>query len=160
MCKLDGFQHLLMDTNHNSILKAELGLWHQWYLPKNGLPQSVLDGRAAIVDLGAGNGETAQFYLNHGAKNIICIDSDTRLLHENFANNPRVTIIEAEIGLVKSDCEGGERNMIVEGAHGIPFRWHRLNNGFLVDNYIWRFEEDWGSLGERLRRRLVRTLAR
>jgi hypothetical protein len=104
MCTLDDFRHLKLDAIHRDILVGELELWHRVYLPIGNI----------VLDVGAGNGETAQFYLNHGAKKIICIESDAGLLCENFAHDPRIMIVPFGIDSIKVDAEGCEENMIIE----------------------------------------------
>src|SRR6059036_536600 len=96
MCTPDNYKHLWLeptpppryvdpaDKNH------ELDIWHQWYLPPDGV-----EGKT-VVDMGAGCGETAQFYLLHGAKHVIAIESETHFvdfLKHNFGEDPRVTIL-------------------------------------------------------------------
>src|SRR5689334_6249284 len=103
MCKLEDFDHLVLDQNHRHILETELDLWHRNY------PTGKY-----VLDIGAGNGETCQFFLNHGAKRVICIEPDAGLLIQNFAGDPRVTIVPFRVDAIKSDCEGGERNMAIE----------------------------------------------
>jgi hypothetical protein len=93
-----------MDEQHRYVLERELDDWHRNYLPI---------GRV-VLDIGAGNGETAQFYLNHGAEHVICIEPDANLLYENFGSDSRVTIVPMAVNSIKSDCEGGEMNMVIE----------------------------------------------
>ena len=43
--------------------------WEKWYLP--------IDVKGLIIlDVGAGEGESARFFLEHGAKKVICIEMD------------------------------------------------------------------------------------
>ena len=128
MCELEDFKHLELDDEHKNILENELRDWHEWYLP-------VGDN---VLDIGAGNGETAQFYLNHGAKKIICIEPKSELLTKNFGNDNRVIIVPYRVDNIKSDCEGGEKNMIVE-TH-FPFYIEQLKNSSLqsYNTNAWR----------------------
>ncbi len=160
MCTLEDFAHLKLDTYHSQVLKNELVKWHVYYLPRNGkLPDPVLKGTAAVLDIGAGNGETCQFYLNHGARRVICIEPMSNLLVENFGSDGRVTILPDYVGFIKSDCEGGERDMVVEGGHGVPSRWHVVQReNPSIYNRLWRFDEDWGPLYKKALRKLGRLL--
>jgi len=124
MCSLKDFEHLKLDEAHRPILLAELELWHKWYLPC---------GVECQLDIGAGNGETAQFYLNHGARHVICIEPDADLLYANFGRDPRVTIIPMALDGIKIDGEGCERNMSLE-TH-FPFKLEFAEQSILADIY-------------------------
>ena len=104
MCEIADFKHLRLDESHKAILEGELETWHRCYLPIG----------KVVLDIGAGNGETAQFYLNHGAEKVICVEPDAKLLRENFGEDPRVVIIPLAVDSIKSDCEGAEKNMVIE----------------------------------------------
>lgn len=90
---------------------GELPLWHKFYPTTSGV----------VLDVGAGNGETAQYYLNHGASHVICIEPEAELLEQNFGRDRRVTVIPGKVDLIKIDCEGAERDMVVE-SH-FPSAW-------------------------------------
>jgi hypothetical protein len=107
MCELKDFEHLKLDPYHRGVLERELGKWHKTYLP---LKRNI----ETVLDVGAGNGETAQFYLNHGAKTVICVEPDAKLLSENFANDPRIVIVPHAPDFIKLDGEGCERDMVFE----------------------------------------------
>src|SRR5205823_2373511 len=98
-----------------------------------------------VVDMGAGCGETAQFYLLHGAKHVIAIESEPRFvwfLRHNFGKDNRVTIVEAHVDHVKLDIEGGEKNMIVE-THFVPY-WKPIGvvgRGNAGPAELWRLEK-------------------
>jgi len=66
MCTLEDFRSLALTEQHRATLEGELDMWHKHYLP---IGQTVLD-------VGAGCGETALFYLKHGAQRVICIEAD------------------------------------------------------------------------------------
>src|SRR5437899_4882266 len=107
MCELKDFERLELDNSHRVTLEEELELWHRFYLPVG----------KTVLDLGAGCGETAFFYLNHGAEKVICVEGDpgaATLLRKNFGSDPRVTIIPEFINSIKMDIEGAEENMIIE----------------------------------------------
>lgn len=140
MCKVEDFEKLSMDSSHRTLIRNELdGEWHPSYLPKDpSLPQ-VKD--ATVLDVGAGCGETALFYLSHGAKRIIGIESDSEAL-EHFRNNyerdPRVLIIPEHIDIIKIDIEGAERGMLFE-TH-FPVRFKLLKHDH--ETRLWRVERD------------------
>ncbi len=134
MCEYPDFANLKLDPPHRKILKDELKQWHRVYLPKDGVEGTVLD-------VGAGNGETAQFFLNHGAQHVICVEPYSDLLTQNFGKDNRVTIVPKAVNLVKVDCEGGERNMVIE-VH-FQFRWMTLKQS--VNLKTIRLEEYWGN---------------
>jgi SAM-dependent methyltransferase len=135
MCRIQDFNRLELDNEHRLNLEAELEGWHKWYLP-------VED---TVLDVGAGCGETAFFYLNHGAKKVICVESDPKaveLLRTNFGGDHRVVIVEAHVDSIKIDIEGSERNMILE-TH-FPFKLKKVAT--LIPNVvIWKLREDWGN---------------
>lgn len=108
MCQLRDFDNLVMDSEHRGMLRAELRAWHRSYLP----PTSLVG--KTVLDIGAGNGETAQFFLNHGAEHVISIEPYAGKLMTNFGKDSRVTIIPRFVNHIKSDCEGGERYMAIE----------------------------------------------
>jgi SAM-dependent methyltransferase len=132
MCSFSDFSHLELDAAHRHLLKTELDLWHRIYLPQTGLENKT------VLDVGAGNGETAQFYLNHGAKHVIAIEPEADLLYRNFGKDERVTIIPLAVGLIKSDCEGGEHEMIVE-AH-MPVRFVQKHR-FAMNCIVYKLED-------------------
>lgn len=135
MCSLDSFKHLKLDRYHRDILEGELKMWHTTYLPCG----------THVVDIGAGNGETAQFFLNHGAEHVLCVEPDDELLKSNFGTDPRVTIWPFPMTFLKSDCEGGEKNATIE-TH-FPYRVRVLQDGFPFPSRgaTIRIEEYWGS---------------
>jgi predicted RNA methylase len=76
-----------------------------------------------VLDVGAGCGETALFYLKHGAQRVVCIEGDEKaleLLARNFGHDNRVTIVPVMIDSIKIDIEGGEENLVVE-SHFPPY---------------------------------------
>src|SRR5438093_12456875 len=107
MCNLEDFSNLRLTDYHAQILRDELDMWHRYYLPIKG----------TVLDVGAGCGETAFFYLNHGAQRVICIESDEtalECLHHNFDDNSRVVIVSAHLDGIKVDIEGSELGAIIE----------------------------------------------
>jgi cyclopropane fatty-acyl-phospholipid synthase-like methyltransferase len=141
MCNLNDFDHLKLDPAHREMVSSELDSWHEWYLPVGN----------TVLDVGAGNGETAQFYLNHGARKIIGIEGDKTsadIMRHNFPNRKvllvdmddvDILVIRAKIDSIKSDCEGAERNMVVE-TH-FPFYLQHLQSQGHLDpvTSVWKF---------------------
>ena len=114
MCTLLDFRDLELLPQHRAWLVDELASWHESYLPVSG----------TVIDIGAGCGETALFYLMHGATQVVAIEGAYdafTLLRRNFAGDNRVIPIYASVGKVKVDIEGGEEGMDVE-AH-FPYQW-------------------------------------
>jgi len=136
MCSIEDFKGLELDDEHRVTVEHELQGWHEWYLPVE----------KTVLDLGSGCGETAFFYLNHGASKVICIESDPKaleLLKRNFGGDSRVVIVEAHVDSIKIDIEGSERNMILE-TH-FPFKLKKIKT--LIPNVIiWKLKEDWGNI--------------
>src|SRR6266571_462931 len=117
--------------DYRTTVKREPQMWHESYLPVQG----------TVVDMGAGCGETAFFYLHHGAEHVVCIEPSPAALaclRENFGNDPRVTILPFKIGHLKVDIEGGEEGMAVE-TH-FPIRWKRMFDipGSKHNVIVWR----------------------
>lgn len=107
---------------HRGLIVNELEWWHETYLPPQGI-------RGTVIDIGAGCGETANFYLLHGAQRVICIESDPNVLqclYLNYRRDPRVTIIPAHVEMLKVDIEGAEEGMVVD-THW-PHEWKQWKN--------------------------------
>jgi hypothetical protein len=65
---------LELDPYAADIMLGELPLFEKYYLPP-----FPLKGKT-VLDLGAGCGETAWFFIKHGAKKVICVEpSDSRV---------------------------------------------------------------------------------
>ena len=106
MCKLSDF-NLSIISPWSEWQRTELESWHGLYLPTGD----------NVIDIGAGCGESAQFFLNHGAKTVVCVENHPTALqhlHRNFDNDPRVTIVPFRVDTIKVDCDGCEENMMVE----------------------------------------------
>lgn len=135
MCNLSDFNHLELDAYHEGILKSELEIWHR-------TRSTNLKGKT-VLEVGAGNGESAQFYLNHGAEHVVSIEPFAELLLKNFGADKRVSIIPKPINYINLDGEGCERNMNIE-IH-FPHRFRYLTQGYFPDRVsIVRLEEYWG----------------
>jgi tRNA G37 N-methylase Trm5 len=102
--------------------------WNQW--EEHYLPQFSLDGKT-VLDVGAGCGETAYFYFQHGATIVIAIEMDPvqlELLKKNAQLNgwnndtrqfkiiPRAFQLEdlrrEKFDFAKIDIEGGEADLL------------------------------------------------
>ncbi len=136
MCKLSDFDSLSMGPLHRSYIETELEMWHEAYLPVG----------KTVLDLGAGCGETAFFYLNHGADHVICVESDPEAvvhLRRNFGGDSRVTILPFHIDSVKMDVEGSENGMVLETHFPVKFKSVRRLG---PDVRLWRLEKKWFSI--------------
>jgi hypothetical protein len=113
MCKPEDYRILHL-SKQSQYITDELQDWHETYLTGN------LD---TVVDLDAGEGETALFFLSHGCRHYIGVEADP----EEYAlalKNRKVllkkfpgTTIEFELGMItklKVDIEGGEEEMVME----------------------------------------------
>ena len=132
MCNLSDFASLELDKYHASLLVTELELWHQQYLPcgKN------------VLDIGAGCGETAQFYLKHGAQKVVCIEGDAKvlaILHRNFDDDSRVVIVPFMLDHLKIDVDGAEEGMLLETHFPPEFKqiWRDGNS----ETRLWRVSQ-------------------
>jgi predicted RNA methylase len=111
MCTIEDYKWMSIEDPWLSFVKTELMQeWHEVYTPPEGFSGTVLD-------LGAGCGETANFYLLHGARRVICLEpnqSALEHLYRNFGRDPRVVIVPERFDLCKMDVEGAEKNLVVE----------------------------------------------
>ena len=141
MCTLEDYKHLVLTEYHRVLLEAELEMWHRFYPPVG----------STVLDIGAGCGETALFYLLHGARRVVCIEGDTeavKLLKQNFRNDQRVTIVDAFIDSIKMDVEGSEINAKIETHFPVSFkRMARLSTRNVS---LWSIEERDRSVADHL----------
>lgn len=103
--------------NRIKMIMAEISVWKQNYLPLD------LSG-LTVLDVGAGEGETAKFFLNHGAAKIICIESNNeayRQLARNAVAHPAISAIHKRFSIsdlclphdfLKCDIEGYEEELL------------------------------------------------
>lgn len=105
----DGFK---MSFEFAELMAREYPEW-KYYLPKFDLRNKI------VLDIGAGCGETARYYLLNNAKKVICIDNDeTCIKYLNYNSikfgikvigEPfRVEHLEMEYDFCKMDIEGYE----------------------------------------------------
>jgi SAM-dependent methyltransferase len=121
--------------------------WLTYYLP---IPVKDL----VVLDVGAGEGETARFYLEHGARKVICIEPDTpsfKLLEKNAAGKPimclnkkfELTDLKMDFDFMKMDIEGYEETLLsaslkqpcVIEVHGLQLRDKFMKAGYNIRNF-------------------------
>ena len=144
-CRLEDYKKLKMLPSYSRETKEELALRHDFYLP--------IKPKGTVLDVGAGCGETAKLYLNHGAGKVIAIEREDeayKCLCENFKNDKRVIPIQAEINNIKIDIEGAEEGMVLE-IH-FPYKLKRFRSGFTPGKHdevvLLRFDRNKGITGE------------
>jgi len=137
-------QWLFSPTRINMIL-TETKEWEAYYLPisVNGL---------RVLDVGAGEGETARFFLQHGASEIVCIEQDKpswEILKRNAEHHPltclnkRFDLKDLEIphDFMKIDIEGYEELLLqarlkepsVIEVHGLQLRDKFQSQGYAIE---------------------------
>lgn len=107
----------VFSKNHILPIIGEMQIWIQSYL---GLNLSGLK----ILDVGAGEGETAKFFLDHGAAKVVCVEPQTqkyRYLARNAAKHPTFLALKKTISLsdlklpydfLKCDLESCEEELL------------------------------------------------
>jgi len=130
------------------MIMAEMSAWKQNYLPLD------LSG-LTVLDVGAGEGETAKFFLDHGAAKIICIESSRdayQQLARNSVAHPKVSAIHKRFSLsdlclshdfLKCDIEGYEEELLevklsfpaVVEVHGLQLRDKFKRAGWRIANH-------------------------
>ena len=129
MCQVSDFDKLQLTDRHRTWVRNELAEWHKDYLPVHG----------TVLDIGAGCGETALFYLAHGAERVVCVEGDREALEclqKNFGDDPRVLIVPALLNSVKMDVDGAEENMVLETHFPVEFR--QVWQDGMSDTRLWR----------------------
>lgn len=121
---------------------AEYDEWVKYYLPIS------LKGKT-VLDVGAGEGETAKFFLEHGAKKVICIEPDTQCFKVLQANAKKwpiechnkkfdTTDLKHKFDFMKMDIEGYEEELLdvevnkpcVLEVHGLQLKDKFENAGY------------------------------
>lgn len=116
---------------------------------ENYLPISVKG--LTILDVGAGEGETARFYLEHGAKKVLCIEPHHESylrLAMNAKNRPMVCFnkrftlsdLQMQFDFMKMDIEGYEEPLLnvqftkpcVIEVHGLQLRDKFAKAGWII----------------------------
>jgi len=103
--------------------------WDRWYIPPTGIAGKT------VLSIGEGEGDTALFYLQHGAKKVIAVEiwppAVERLVENAKANSWPVEVIAKPFSLdmlsldydvMKMDIEGCEELLLrpeVEGLSGL-----------------------------------------
>jgi hypothetical protein len=118
---------LCLDDWAKAIIYTELDQFEKYYLP----PFSLKD--KMVLDLGACCGETAYFYLQHGAKKVICVEPDpirAKLILKNKQNlNLNIELIpdffapkhlSLNHDFIKCDIEGHEIELIAHAKNLKP----------------------------------------
>lgn len=133
-------------SHRKTMISWELEEWKKYYLP--------IDLRAlTVLDVGAGEGETAKFFLEHGAKNVICIEADPKCfanLRLNAQYHPILSVCRRfdlqdlktlKFDFMKMDIEGYEEELLLTNhiyfpciieVHGMQLRDRFLKRGFLL----------------------------
>jgi SAM-dependent methyltransferase len=128
-----------------NVIKSETFDWQKNYLP--------VDVKNKIVlDIGAGEGESARFFLNNGASKVICIEPNNyafSILKANARHHPliclnkRFTLSDLStinFDFMKMDIEGYEEDLLakkldkpaVVEVHGLPLAERFENVGWCV----------------------------
>jgi SAM-dependent methyltransferase len=110
---------LVCDYLHGRTMAAEMLAWERLYLP-----QFSLEGKT-VLDVGAGAGETACFYILNGAKKVIAVEPDARAFSYLKANAERnhwnaelhnscfaLDFLGLQHDFMKMDCEGCEELLL------------------------------------------------
>ena len=121
--------------------------WLQFYLP---IPLKGL----TVLDEGAGEGESARFFLEHGARKVICVEPDAvafKNLLINSKERPMVCMnrrfdlsdLKFDFDFMKMDIEGFEEAMLsvsdfdkpcVIEYHGLQLREAFERSGYIIRN--------------------------
>lgn len=137
MCSESDYASLVLLRQHGDWVRAELEMWHADYLPAG----------KTILDVGAGCGETAYFYLKHGAERIIGIEADPKAVEafrQNFPeavivpSSAKLVLVEAVLDHIKIDIEGGEKGLVIETHQFNPKL--KLHRAFGSNVNLWRLQ--------------------
>jgi hypothetical protein len=129
-----------------SMYYNEVSSWQAYYLPVDVKGKTVLD-----VD--AGEGESAKFFLEHGAKKVVCIEPDSASYRNLLKNTKRFKGIEAlneyfslqhltiPHDFLKMDIEGYEEALLqtkldqpaVIEVHGLQLRDKFKASGYRIE---------------------------
>lgn len=116
-----------------------------------------------VLDVGAGEGETALFYLAHGAKKVICVEANPACFNNLVANSKKHNIVpvlepfniemlnEHDFDFMKCDIEGYEEMLLdtelvkpaVIEVHGLQLRDKFKAKGFRIGKRFLERGEYW-----------------
>ena len=118
----NGTTSMKLKRFHATAFVGEWPAWKRYYLPKVGIRGKT------VLDIGAGCGETAYFFLKNGARSVECVEADEEagsLLLENIRRNGwnanphlerfSISHLSLKHDFVKIDCEGGE-SLLLDGS--------------------------------------------
>jgi SAM-dependent methyltransferase len=127
--------------NYYSLMIEEQPSW-SYYLPPYSLKRKV------ILDVGAGSGETARFFVNHGASRVYCCEisqEGLKGLNLNKARGKPITIIPEPFNLnmvekikpdfIKMDIEGYETPLLNEDLSKMPDTVLEAHNCYVIDGF-------------------------
>lgn len=124
------------------MLQSELVDWQKHYLP----PKLDLKGKT-VLDVGAGEGETAFFFLRNGAAQVTCIEVNQILagrLRYNAVRHPELKVIEEPFSLrhlalkhdfLKVDVEGYEETLLTAAKELVAPAVVEVHGLQLVDRF-------------------------
>jgi SAM-dependent methyltransferase len=135
--KVDGW---VFNHAYGWVYLYERKRWENQYLPPYGVKDKT------ILDIGAGAGETAKFFLDHGAKNIIAVEINPYALPSlrRNASKHHITVIEKPFATsmlqlphdyMKMDIEGYETSLLMDDC----LEWYKkpciveAHNKFIID---------------------------
>ena len=107
----------VFSKNRIPSIVGEMQIWIKSYLSLN------LSG-LKVLDVGAGEGEAAKFFLDHGAAKVVCVEPQTqkyRYLARNAAKHPSFLTLKKTINLsdlklpydfLKCDLKGYEEELL------------------------------------------------
>ncbi|MHB8567577.1 MAG: class I SAM-dependent methyltransferase [Nitrososphaerales archaeon] len=118
--EIDGTRLRLL-KGYRQMFLSEHDKWKKWYLPQN--KQDIRN--KIVLDVGAGCGESAYFFLKYGAEKVICIEPDKKVF-DTLVENSRVNSwnvelvndyfdinkLSREFDFLKMDCEGCEEQLL------------------------------------------------
>jgi ribosomal protein L11 methylase PrmA len=144
------FDDWVFNEQYGYVYLSEKDRWVHQYIPPTGLNGKV------VLDVGAGCGETAKFFLDHGASSVVAVENDQsalRYLKRNAERNPIEVIDESfapsmlsiEHDYMKMDIEGWESLLFFPNvfewydkdcsieSHSNFSHYNFLSNGFKAD---------------------------
>ena len=145
-------EHWLFSEGRLKLILSEWKEWEKYYLPVD------VKGKV-VLDVGAGEGETAYFFLRHGAERVVCVEPDKvayDYLLVNARVHPEMTVLthpfenrQLEVfthALLKMDIEGYEESLLevtppspaVIEVHGLQLRDKFKRKGYIIKYNTYR----------------------